>query len=77
MTSWRRAYGRFRCISRLTLKLITHRAYTVNNYWPRQSVTVPAIKGMYQKMLQSEMNGKQVVSNAASASVTNGQKNGV
>jgi chromodomain-helicase-DNA-binding protein 1 len=47
-------------------------SYTVNNYWPRQSVTVPAIKGMYQKMLQSEMNGKQ----ASSAQPTNGQTNG-
>ena len=49
-----------------------YRSFTVNNYWPRQSVTVPAIKGMYQKMLQSEMSGKQ----SSSAQPTNGQKNG-
>lgn len=53
-------------------KLIQSRAFTVNNYWPRQSVTVPAIKGMYQKMLQSEMSGKQ-----PAGSPINGQKNGV
>ncbi|KAF1915034.1 P-loop containing nucleoside triphosphate hydrolase protein [Ampelomyces quisqualis] len=47
-------------------------SFTVNNYWPRQSVTVPAIKGMYQKMLQSEMSGKQL----SSAQPTNGQENG-
>ncbi|KAF1840967.1 uncharacterized protein K460DRAFT_195645 [Cucurbitaria berberidis CBS 394.84] len=44
-------------------------AFTVNNYWPRQSVTVPAIKGMYQKMLSSEKPG-------AGTPSTNGQKNG-
>ncbi|KAH5233598.1 hypothetical protein HBI62_043920 [Parastagonospora nodorum] len=48
-------------------------SFTVNNYWPRASVTVPAIKGMYQKMLQSEMSGKQ----SSGAQPTNGQKNGV
>ena len=48
------------------------RSFTVNNYWPRASVTVPAIKGMYQKMLQSEMSAKQ----SSSAQPTNGQKNG-
>ncbi|KAH7388799.1 chromodomain helicase-like protein [Pyrenochaeta sp. MPI-SDFR-AT-0127] len=47
-------------------------AFTVNNYWPRQSVTVPAIKGMYNKMLSSEMSSKQ----GASTPATNGQKNG-
>lgn len=52
--------------------LTLYRSFTVNNYWPRQSVTVPAIKGMYQKMLQSEMNGKQ----SSSVQPTNGQKNG-
>ncbi|KAF2856229.1 chromodomain helicase-like protein [Plenodomus tracheiphilus IPT5] len=44
-------------------------AFTVNNYWPRSSVTVPAIKGMYQKMLSSEKPG-------ASSPPNNGVKNG-
>ncbi|KAJ4367513.1 ATP-dependent DNA helicase Hrp3 [Neocucurbitaria cava] len=44
-------------------------AYTVNNYWPRQTVTVPAIKGMYNKMLSSEKP-------SASTPAINGQKNG-
>jgi len=38
-------------------------AFTVNNYWPRASVTVPAIKGMYQKMLSSEKPGAGSPSN--------------
>ncbi|KAL6702600.1 ATP-dependent DNA helicase Hrp3 [Coniothyrium glycines] len=44
-------------------------AHTVNNYWPRQSVTVPAIKGMYNKMLSSEKPG-------AGSPAANGHKNG-
>ncbi|KAL5114681.1 ATP-dependent DNA helicase Hrp3 [Pleosporales sp. CAS-2024a] len=48
-------------------------SFTVNNYWPRASVTVPAIKGMYQKMLQSEMSSKQSLAGQG----TKGQKNGV
>ncbi|KAH7095898.1 chromodomain helicase-like protein [Paraphoma chrysanthemicola] len=51
-------------------------SYTVNNYWPRQSVTVPAIKGMYQKMLQTEMNGKQASSAQPSNGKPDGQANG-
>ncbi|KNG48688.1 chromodomain helicase [Stemphylium lycopersici] len=43
--------------------------FTINNHWPRPGVTVPAIKGMYNKMLSSEKP-------AASATPTNGQKNG-
>ncbi|EMD61660.1 hypothetical protein COCSADRAFT_96653 [Bipolaris sorokiniana ND90Pr] len=44
-------------------------SYTINNHWPRPGVTVPAIKGMYLKMLNSEKP-------AASSTATNGQKNG-
>jgi chromodomain-helicase-DNA-binding protein 1 len=44
----------------------------VNNYWPRQSVTVPAIRAMYQRMLQSEMSAKQ----PSTAEPTDEQKNG-
>ncbi|KAL6155911.1 ATP-dependent DNA helicase Hrp3 [Exserohilum turcicum] len=44
-------------------------SYTINNHWPRPGVTVPAIKGMYNKMLSSEKP-------AASAAASNGQKNG-
>jgi chromodomain-helicase-DNA-binding protein 1 len=48
-----------------------NRAYTINNHWPRAGVTVTAIKGMYNKMLNNE---KPVASTAH----TNGsQKNGV
>ncbi|KAH7130759.1 P-loop containing nucleoside triphosphate hydrolase protein [Dendryphion nanum] len=43
--------------------------FTVHNYWPRKEVTVPAVKGMYNKMLSSEMNGKQA------GKATNGQAN--
>jgi chromodomain-helicase-DNA-binding protein 1 len=39
----------------------------INNYWPRPGVTVTVIKGMYNKMLNSEKPG---------ASAQNGQKNG-
>jgi chromodomain-helicase-DNA-binding protein 1 len=49
--------------------LIDDRTYTINNHWPRSGVTVPAIKGMYLKMLSSEKP-------AAGAAPTNGQKNG-
>jgi hypothetical protein len=73
MESWRRGYGKFLFMPVVVLDSNSTRAYTVANYWPRQSVTVPAIKGMYQKMLQSEMSGKQ----SSSAQPTNGQKNGV
>ncbi|KAI0572138.1 Chromo domain-containing protein 1 [Pyrenophora tritici-repentis] len=44
--------------------------YTITNHWPRPGVTVPAIKGMYNKMLSSEKP-------ASGATGTNGQKNGV
>ncbi|KAF1837555.1 hypothetical protein BDW02DRAFT_565846 [Decorospora gaudefroyi] len=44
-------------------------AFTISNHWPRPGVTVPAIKGMYNKMLSSEKSG-------AGAQPTNGQKNG-
>ncbi|KAL7772143.1 hypothetical protein CFE70_002096 [Pyrenophora teres f. teres 0-1] len=43
--------------------------YTITNHWPRPGVTVPAIKGMYNKMLSSEKP-------AAGTTATNGQKNG-
>jgi chromodomain-helicase-DNA-binding protein 1 len=42
----------------------------VLNYWPRPNVTVPQVKSTYNKMLSSEMNGKQ-----ASIQHTNGQVN--
>lgn len=43
--------------------------YTINHHWPRPGVTVAAVKGMYNKMLSQEKP-------AASATPTNGQKNG-
>ncbi|KAF2263968.1 chromodomain helicase-like protein [Lojkania enalia] len=43
--------------------------FTVTNFWPRSSVTVPQVKGMYSKMLESEMKGKN-------GQQTNGQPNG-
>lgn len=46
------------------------RSYAVLNYWPRPNVTVPQVKSTYNKMLSSEMNGKQ-----ASIQHTNGQVN--
>jgi chromodomain-helicase-DNA-binding protein 1 len=48
------------------------RAYTINNHWPRAGVTVTAIKGMYNKMLNNELKP------AAGSAHTNGsgQKNG-
>jgi len=54
----------------LHLHMLTSlRGYTINNHWPRSGVTVPAIKGMYNKMLSSEKP-------ASGATATNGQKNG-
>ena len=51
--------------------LTMDRAYTVSSYWPNKSSTVPQVKGVYQKMFSSEMNGKQ-----GSGQDTNGQVNG-
>ena len=51
-------------------KLTSHRDFTVNNYWPRQSVTIPAIKGMYEKMLKSERGPSSMTQ------PSNGQSNG-
>lgn len=72
MTSSRSACGELHSNHLSLTELTSDRSFTVNNYWPRQSVTVPAIKGMYQKMLQSELNGTQ----SSSAQPVNGQKNG-
>jgi chromodomain-helicase-DNA-binding protein 1 len=52
------------------LKLTSPRDFTVNNYWPRQSVTIPAIKGMYEKMLKSERGPSSMTQ------PSNGQSNG-
>jgi len=55
--------------------------HTVKHYWPRPDVTVSVVRHMYQKMLQTELNGKQA-SNAkptngeTSGKSTNGQKSG-
>jgi chromodomain-helicase-DNA-binding protein 1 len=49
---------------------VEDRNYTVNNYWPKNNVTATQVKGMYQKMLGSEINGKQ------NGQQTNGQVNG-
>lgn len=52
-----------------THTLTNDRNYTINHHWPRPGVTVAAVKGMYNKMLSQEKP-------AASATPTNGQKNG-
>lgn len=42
----------------------------VTNYWPRPNVTVPQVKGLYDKMLSTESNGKH------QSAQPNGQANG-
>ena len=56
--------------------LTSNRSYTINNHWPRPGVTVPAIKGMYNKMLNSEKPATSATTTTTTTTTTNGQKNG-
>jgi hypothetical protein len=67
--SWKIAYGKSGHRAFYESLLIMNRAYTISNHWPRAGVTVTAIKGMYNKMLNQEKS-------AAGAAQTNGGQNG-